>query len=73
MQKLTFATLFLLICTSLTAQNFSIKHGEEFKIARGKSIPVLLGIDETGIYMANYRQKRNPKADDFIENIYCNA
>lgn len=33
-------------------------------------MPVLLGIDETGIYMANYRLKRNPRADDFIENIY---
>lgn len=70
MQKLTLATLLLFVCTSLTAQNFSVNHGEEFKIARGKSIPVLLGIDETGIYMANYRMQRNTRSADWIENIY---
>lgn len=69
MQKLTLATLFLLVFTNLTAQNFSINHGEEFKIARSKSIPVLLGIDESGIYMANYRQKRKGFTADYV-NLY---
>lgn len=69
MKKLTFATLFAFVYTSLTAQNFSINHGEEFKVARSKSMPVLLGIDETGIYMANYRQKRKGFTADYV-NLY---
>ncbi|HLP39729.1 hypothetical protein [Lacibacter sp.] len=69
MQKLTFTTLLFFLFTSLTAQNFSVNHGEEFKIARSKSMPVLLGIDESGIYMANYRQKRKGFTADYV-NLY---
>lgn len=67
MPKLTLVTLLLFVCTSLTAQNFSINHGEEFKIARSKSVPVLLGIEESGIYMANYRLKRKGFTADYVK------
>jgi hypothetical protein len=70
MQKLVITLLFVTFYTSVTAQNFSINHGAEFKLDRNKSIPALVGIDESGIYMANYRIKSKYLTSDYSDKIY---
>lgn len=59
MQKLSFVALSFFFCSSISAKQFSINQAEEFKLIKNKHIPVLPGIDESGVSKANHTQLTN--------------
>ncbi len=65
-----FIFTFLLGTTSAFSQNFSVQSSEVFKRSRGESVPDLIGVNETGIYLSSFTVKRKYMSKDHGDNMF---
>jgi hypothetical protein len=69
--KSTFLSSFFLFATFFSfCQNFSVQRSEEFKKSRKTSMPDLIGVDESGIYLTTFKVKTKYMTTDHYDNTY---